>query len=117
MPFTPPAASVCPQRGHAAAEIVQREAVAARRQGEDEGGGLVHVGDRAVFRDFKAQLFRRHVGVVDQGGGELVEALVAQRAARQVDAAHLQAVGAGAVARQPVERVGQHPAVDLEDHV
>ena len=104
------------ERGHAAAEIIEREAAAARLELAHEERRLGEAGDRRGLGDLEAQR-ARHLFIAQPRQHELEEILVVDRGARQVDGHQRQAPALARCSLQQLDGAVDHPAVHHDHHV
>ena len=102
-----------PERREAAAEVVEREAAAARAQFLHEIGRVLQVRHRRRFGDLEAEAACDFVAV-DAAEHELEETLIVERRTRQVDRKERRGV---AMLPQEFNRALHDPAVDHAHHV
>src|SRR6266699_2242935 len=102
------------KRGHASAEIVQREAAAQRFHCVDEVSRLVESGDSGGLCNLEADGLRPHRREVTELFAHVIEeALVADRAAGDIDGAYLEDCAAfGLLPGNRGERGANDPAID-----
>ena len=98
------------QRRQAGAEVVEREAAAARLQRAHERDHAIQVRDRRRLRDLEADRARDDRGSRQLVEHEIEEPRIVQRRARQVDREHVRRRAGRAAVRERLERVTDRPS-------
>src|SRR6266699_957504 len=106
------------ERGHAGAEVVQREAAAERLHLIDEVGRFVESCNGGSFGDLEADGLRPHREVSELFAHVIEEALVADRATGEIDGAYLEnGTAFGLLPGNGGEYGANHPAIDRRHQI